>query len=98
MSSFKTVTLHSLIPMLFPKAPNTPGGIRTPDTWYRKPLLYPLSYECICLLRNDIPSILPHIFEIVKPYAEIWAYAAENQQISAAIPHFYRISASFLLS
>ena len=22
-----------------------PGGIRTPDTWFRRPVLYPLSYE-----------------------------------------------------
>ena len=22
-----------------------PGVIRTPDSWFRKPLLYPLSYE-----------------------------------------------------
>jgi hypothetical protein len=21
------------------------GGIRTPDTWFRRPVLYPLSYE-----------------------------------------------------
>ena len=26
---------------------NAPGGIRTPATRYRKPLLYPLSYRCI---------------------------------------------------
>ena len=24
--------------------PGAPGGIRTPDTWLRKPVLYPLSY------------------------------------------------------
>jgi hypothetical protein len=23
---------------------STPGGIRTPDTWFRRPVLYPLSY------------------------------------------------------
>ena len=23
------------------------GGIRTPDTWFRRPVLYPLSYERI---------------------------------------------------
>ena len=26
-------------------SPGTPGGSRTPDKWFRKPLLYPLSYR-----------------------------------------------------
>lgn len=30
---------------------DTPGEIRTPDTWYRKPVLYPLSYGCMCVTR-----------------------------------------------
>ena len=24
------------------------GGIRTPDPWFRRPMLYPLSYERLC--------------------------------------------------
>ena len=28
--------------------PSTPGRIRTCDTWFRKPLLYPLSYRGTC--------------------------------------------------
>ena len=27
---------------------STPGGSRTPDPWFRKPLLYPLSYRGKC--------------------------------------------------
>ena len=30
-----------------PEKENASGGSRTPDTRYRKPLLYPLSYRCI---------------------------------------------------
>ncbi len=26
-----------------------PGGIRTPDTWFRRPVLYPLSYGRLIL-------------------------------------------------
>jgi hypothetical protein len=26
------------------------GGIRTPDTWFRRPVLYPLSYERVRLV------------------------------------------------
>ena len=26
------------------------GGIRTPDTWFRRPVLYPLSYERVSAL------------------------------------------------
>ena len=26
------------------------GGIRTPDTWFRRPVLYPLSYERLNLV------------------------------------------------
>ena len=28
------------------------GGIRTPDTWFRRPVLYPLSYERLSLDDN----------------------------------------------
>lgn len=36
---------------------NAPGGNRTPDTRYRKPLLYPLSYRCIQKLLNYISTV-----------------------------------------
>ena len=34
----------------------TPGPTRTADTWFRKPLLYPLSYGgmCACAIRASI--------------------------------------------
>ena len=37
---------------------STPGGIRTPDTWYRKPLLYPLSYECAYSYASFFPAYI----------------------------------------
>ena len=66
---------------------STPGGIRTPDTWYRKPLLYPLSYECaysyasfflhtLLIYPDHSPrlnndAIIPHLLENVKFLCEI---------------------------
>ena len=35
------------------------GGIRTPDTWFRRPVLYPLSYERL-LKCYYIPAPPPH--------------------------------------
>ena len=32
-------------------SPGTPGTIRTYDTWFRRPVLYPLSYGCKLALR-----------------------------------------------
>ena len=37
---------------------STPGGIRTPDTRYRKPLLYPLSYECAYSYASSFPAYI----------------------------------------
>ena len=34
-----------LIHLVRDQSPGAPGRIRTSDTWFRKPLLYPLSYE-----------------------------------------------------
>jgi hypothetical protein len=31
--------------MTTPPCGSAPGRIRTSDTWFRKPVLYPLSYE-----------------------------------------------------
>ena len=40
-----------------------PGGIRTPDTWFRRPVLYPLSYRHIRIY------ILPRVPQNHKQYA-----------------------------
>ena len=32
------------------------GGIRTPDTWFRRPVLYPLSYERLLSMLSGRPE------------------------------------------
>ena len=39
------------------------GGIRTPDTWFRRPVLYPLSYE-----RPDVNVGRAHFVSSVFPW------------------------------
>ena len=38
-------SLPGMIHLVRAKERGAPGRIRTSDTWFRKPLLYPLSYE-----------------------------------------------------
>ena len=43
---------RGLTPIAWDKSCGTPGGIRTPDPRFRRPMLYPLSYGRISVHRN----------------------------------------------
>jgi hypothetical protein len=40
-----TASLPGVMHLVRAEKRGAPGRIRTSDTWFRKPLLYPLSYE-----------------------------------------------------
>ena len=52
--------------------PNTPGGIRTPNLWLRRPLLYPVELQALDDQRGDFPWLwVKRKFTIGKAAARV---------------------------